>query len=202
MRVLAAEDDATSRQLLVALLGKWGYEVVAACDGNEAWAALHSEDAPRLVILDRMMPGMDGIEICARLREENRPVQPYVLLLTASGQRDHIVAGLSAGADDYVVKPFDRDELRARIQAGRRIVELQMELGRQVEELQAALAHVRTLQGILPICTHCHKIRDDRESWHRIDSYIQQHSDIQFSHSLCPECIRKFYPELAERGIG
>ena len=101
--------------------------------------------------------------------------------------------GLGAGANDYIVKPFNREELRARVKVGERIIKLQSSLAARVEELQEALSHIKTLQGILPICMYCHKIRDDKEAWGRIESYIEKHSEVRFSHSLCPECLEKHY---------
>ena len=202
MRILIAEDDPTSRCILAAALATWGYEVLATADGDEAWAALRAEDAPRLAILDWMMPAMDGVEVCRRARQLPEGLPTYLIMLTALGAQSDIVEALRAGADDYVTKPFDSDELRARIEVGRRVVELQAALADRVAQLQDALAHVRTLQGILPICMHCHRIRTDHESWDRIEKYIAEHTDARFSHSLCPECLRKHYPDLAGDGDG
>jgi sigma-B regulation protein RsbU (phosphoserine phosphatase) len=195
MRVLIAEDDLTSRQLLEGVLKKWGCEVVSTRDGNEAWAAFQSEDAPGLAILDWMMPGMDGVDLCRRVRGRKARDPVYLILLTALGQTEDIVAGLDAGADDYVTKPFNSNELRARIRVGQRVLELQSSLAGRVRELEEAFSHIKTLQGILPICMYCHKIRNDQESWQRIDQYITEHSDTQFSHGLCPECMEKHYPQ-------
>ena len=109
------------------------------------------------------------------------------------GRKEDIVAGLEAGANDHITKPFDRDELKARVRVGQRVIELQSALADRVRELEEAMSHIRTLQGILPICMHCHRIRNDQESWERIESYIQEHSEAQFSHGLCPECLEKYY---------
>lgn len=128
MRALIAEDDSISRRMLEAFLVKWGYEVMVATEGEDAWGILHGNDAPRLAILDWMMPGRDGIEICRGLRLKKGRPYIYIILLTARGQKEDIVEGLEAGADDYVTKPFDPYELRARLRAGRRIVELQEQL--------------------------------------------------------------------------
>ncbi|HDL17870.1 MAG TPA: response regulator transcription factor [Bacteroidetes bacterium] len=195
MNILVAEDDVTSRMVLSRVLTKWGYEVEAVKDGNEALEAFQKKPVPKLAILDWMMPGLDGVEVCRKVRQLNLDHPPYIILLTALGEKENIVAGLNAGANDYVRKPFDRDELLARLRVGERVIELQTALLERVKELQKALEHVKTLQGILPICMHCHKIRNDDEAWERVDMYVEQHSDAQFSHSICPECLEKYYPE-------
>jgi phosphoserine phosphatase RsbU/P len=138
MKILIAEDDLTSRTLLQALLTQWGYEVISTCDGNEALAALQGHDAPQLAVLDWEMPGMDGVELCKELRRQERKYPLYLILLTSRGQRGDIVQGLEAGADDYVAKPYDDEELRARVNVGRRMVELQNTL-RQKDKLQGVL---------------------------------------------------------------
>ena len=201
MKVLIAEDDPTSMRLLEGMMKKWGYQVVSTHDGIQAWEAFQGKDAPRLAILDWMMPHLDGVELVRRIRrrEERDPV--YLILLTALGQTSAVVTGLDAGADDYVTKPFNPSELRARIRVGERVLELQSSLAERVSELEDALSHVRLLQGIIPICSFCHKIRDDKESWRRVDQYISEHSDAQFSHGLCPECLEKHYPGAQETPI-
>jgi len=128
MKVLIAEDDAISRRMLEAFLVKWGYEVVVATQGEEAWGVLQGNDPPKLAVLDWMMPGKDGIELCRGVRQRKGRAYTYILLLTARGHKADIVEGLEAGADDYVTKPFDPYELRARLRAGRRIIELQEQL--------------------------------------------------------------------------
>lgn len=141
MRVLVAEDDAVSRHLLAAFLNKWGYRVVVAADGSEAWEKLQREDAPKLAILDWMMPGMDGLELCQKIRQRSQDKYIYVLLLTAKGQKEDLVSALDAGADDYITKPFDPQELRARVRAGWRIIELQEELIAARERLRDEATH-------------------------------------------------------------
>ncbi|MGO8813852.1 MAG: response regulator transcription factor [Terriglobia bacterium] len=197
MRILVAEDQLVSRHLLVASLSKWGYEVSAAGDGTQAWEFLRAKDAPQLAILDWLMPGMDGIEICTRIRSTQRSTPIYLILLTSRrGQQDKI-HGLQSGADDYITKPFNREELRARVQVGIRVLELQGALAQRVRELEDALSRVKTLQGLLPICSYCKKIRDDRNYWQQVEGYIGDHSDAQFSHGICPECYARYVqPEL------
>ena len=128
MRVLIAEDDPISRRMLEAFLVKWGYEVVVATQGEEAWRVLQGNDPPKLAVLDWMMPGKDGIELCRGVRQRKGQAYIYILLLTARGHKEDILEGLEAGADDYVTKPFDPYELQARLRTGRRIIELQEQL--------------------------------------------------------------------------
>jgi diguanylate cyclase (GGDEF)-like protein len=134
--VLVADDSLVMRRLLEASLAGWGYEPVSAADGQQAWELLNGHDPPPIAILDWMMPGLSGLEICRRLRQRGSPPYVYVILLTARGLREDIVEGLNAGADDYVVKPFDKHELEVRLRAGRRIIDLQAELMRAQERLR------------------------------------------------------------------
>ncbi len=142
MRILIAEDDPVSRRVLQAHLNKWGYEVVVTHNGREAWQALEQENAPQLAILDWMMPVMDGIELVRRLRERHaQRSYVYAILLTAKSQKEDIVIGLEAGADDYLTKPFDASELHARVRTGRRILELQSQLLAAQEALREQATH-------------------------------------------------------------
>jgi two-component system cell cycle response regulator len=138
---LIAEDDPIFRRILESWFKKWGYRVTAVENGLDAWEVLQREDAPQLAILDWMMPGMDGIELCRRIRSRNQGPYRYVLLLTAKDDKQDVVAGLEAGADDYLTKPFDVDELRARVRAGKRILDLQAALIQAKDDLQFAAAH-------------------------------------------------------------
>ncbi|HMC67064.1 MAG TPA: response regulator transcription factor [Gemmataceae bacterium] len=190
MRIVIAEDDQVSRRVLQSTLVKWGHEVVVTSDGKAALDGLLAPDAPKLAILDWMMPQLDGIEVCRRLRAAPLAQPPYIVLLTARGDKRDLVAGLDAGADDYIAKPFDRGELQARINVGIRVVELQRKLAERILELEEALANVRQLQGLLPICAWCKKIRDDQNYWHQVETYIGAHSDARFSHGICPECLK------------
>ena len=146
---MVAEDDPVSREILTSLLKKWGYDVIAASDGREAMEALRSQSDPVLAVLDWMMPGLDGPEICRRVREINKSA--YILLVTARTGKDQVVEGLKAGADDYVIKPFDKDELRARLNVGARILDLQSTLSARVTELEAAMAENRALKLQMPL---------------------------------------------------
>lgn len=199
MKILIAEDDPISRRVLDTTLRKWGHEVVATSDGRAALQALQGPDAPLLAILDWMMPEMDGPEVCRRLRAQPGSESAYVILLTAKGTKGDTITGLQAGADDYLTKPFDHGELKARLQVGQRVLAMQKKVADRVSELEAALARVKQLQGLLPICCYCKKVRDDKNYWQQVEGYIADHSEARFSHGICPECMDTVVKkELAE----
>jgi len=191
MRILIADDDLICRSMLEDQLTDWGHEVVAVADGTAAWQVLQSVDAPPLAVLDWMMPGLDGVAACQKVRALAATPSPYLILLTSRQEKGSVVTGLQSGADDYVSKPFDPDELHARINVGIRISELQRNLAERVRELEHALTHVKRLQGILPICSYCKKVRNDQNYWQQVDGYITEHADVMFSHGICPECLPK-----------
>jgi DNA-binding response OmpR family regulator len=203
MRILIAEDDSTSRAMLSAILIKNGYEVIETVNGDEALSALQGPDAPRLAIIDRLMPEMDGLDVIRRLRAQQATNAPYLIMLTSMGAKGDIIAGLDAGANDYLTKPFDPGELRARIEVGRRLVETQEALiesramiAAKVGELSLALEQIKTLRGIVPICASCKKIRDDEGYWQQVEVYVRDHTEAEFSHAICPDCVKKLYPEF------
>jgi len=198
MRILIAEDDLTSRIILEEMLKLWGHAAVVTTDGAEAWDMLQRPDAPRMVILDWMMPQLDGLDVVRRVRARPSETPPYIILLTTRGDCEDIATGLKAGADDYLAKPFDAGELQARIEVGARMLALQERLGAQVIELRQALEQIKTLKGILPICSFCNCIRNDQGAWDKLEAYVSRHSEASFSHSICPDCMRKHYPEESE----
>jgi DNA-binding response OmpR family regulator len=199
MHALIADDDAVSCQVLKHALVEWGYEVAVVRDGAEALDALQRNEKIQLAILDWMMPGSDGIEVCRKVKELSARSPLYIILLTTKGNKEDLIEGLEAGADDYITKPFDFDELRARLKAGERIVRLESELAHRVWELESTHAHLKNLQGLLPICSYCKRIRDDKDYWHQVEHYIAAHSEAMFSHSICPDCYKKeIKPQLDE----
>ncbi|MDQ2977544.1 MAG: diguanylate cyclase [Acidobacteriota bacterium] len=149
MRILIAEDDPVSSHVLATTLTRWGHEVVTTDSGLEAWDALQKDDAPPLAIIDWMMPGIEGPEVCRRVRQNIKTAPTYIILLTTLRQKEQMVAGLEAGADDYLTKPFDRNELRVRLQAGARIVALQSSLAKRVLELEGAIAERQRAEDAL-----------------------------------------------------
>jgi len=199
VHALVADDDRVTTEILSRTLKRWEFDVAVVSNGADAWDHLRTTAAPTLAILDWMMPEMDGPEVCRRVRAELPLANMYLMLLTARESRGDLVTGLNAGADDYVTKPFDPEELRARVQVGVRILALQKNLAERVEELQAALSSVKQLRGLLPICSYCKRIRGDDQYWQQLEGYIAEHSDAQFSHGICPTCYAAVSAEL-DRG--
>jgi CheY-like chemotaxis protein len=191
MKILVADDDPTSRALTRGLLRSWGRECLQACDGDEAWEMVRDADGPLVAILDWTMPGPDGLELCRRIRGLPAGRLVYAMLLTARTGREDILEGLRGGADDYLTKPFDPQELFARLQIAERMLTLQRSLARRVQELEEALANVKKLQTLLPICSYCKSIRNDDHYWQQVEQYIGTHAGVKFSHGICPPCYDK-----------
>ena len=198
MKVLVAEDDALYRRILQSVL-RDEYEVLIAEDGTRAWEMLQAEAAPPLALLDWQMPGLDGLEVCRKVRAHPAMDGFYLVIATVRESLEDVLAGFEAGANDYITKPFHAQELRARMRVGRRVVELQAALASRVAQLQEALSRVKQLQGLLPICSYCKRIRDDHDYWQQVETYMSEHSQATFTHGICPECYEKFFKtELEE----
>jgi phosphoserine phosphatase RsbU/P len=191
MRILTADDDPMLRHGLSVQLRRWGYDPIVCATGEEARAVLRAPDPPRIALLDRTMPGAGGIELCAEIRADAALRSIYVMLLTAADTRDDILSGLDGGADEYLTKPLDWEMLRARLKTAARIVALQHDLALRVAELQDALASVKQLSGLLPMCSYCKRIRDDGDYWQQLETYLSHHSEAEFSHGICPSCLEK-----------
>ena len=199
MRVLVADDEPTGAMILARSLERWGLEVVIAHDGEEAWRIIDQDGGIAMAILDWMMPGADGTELCRRIRQDERHAHMHVILLTTRDSHADVVAGLDAGADDYLIKPFNPEELRARVHVGIRVLTLQDRLADRVAELQAALSNVKQLSGLLPICSYCKRIRGDENYWQKVESYLSEHTDAKFSHGICPQCYETVLGEFEGR---
>ncbi|HEX9656911.1 MAG TPA: response regulator transcription factor [Bacteroidota bacterium] len=186
MKILVAEDDPASRLVLTTALKKLGHEVVATENGRDAWRTIGELDI-RMVISDWMMPYIDGVELCKMIRAQHSKHYVYVILLTALAGKGNYLQGMSAGADDLVTKPFDLDELAARLRVGERILSLEHKVSR--------------LEGLLPICAYCKNIRDENNNWHQMEHYIVNRSDAEFTHGVCPDCLEKMRGQRINRNI-
>jgi len=204
MKILVADDVRMNRSLLFALLEAEGHDVEQACEGQEALDAIKRMRTPFVALIDWEMPELKGPEVCRQARKLADAPPMFLLLVTVRDRKEDIVAGLQAGANDYVVKPFHKEELLARVRIGVQMVELQQGLLDRVRELSDALARVKTLSGLLPICGFCKKIRNDRDYWQQVEEYIGKHSAAKFSHSICPECfemhVRPQLEQMRQRG--
>ena len=189
MRILLAEDDRAQLAILRQTLQQWGYSVQACGDGEEAWSTIENGEAPALMILDWMMPGIDGLEICRRVRRRSIARPCYIILLTGRRESDDVVEGLQAGADDYILKPFHKEEFRARVRIGARLISLQEALAARVQQLESSIDAVTQLRKLIPICSYCRKIRTDENYWLELENYLARHSALRFSHGICPSCF-------------
>ena len=182
MRILVAEDDGVSRVVLSTKLKELGHEVLEARDGSEAWSRL-LVDGPRILITDWMMPGKDGGELCELVRARVDKPYTYVIVLTSLSGKGSYLEAMDAGADDFLTKPVDMDQLTARLRVAERVLALQTE--------------VQLMQRLLPICMYCKKIRDkdasweDQSSWQELEAFVAEKTDVQFSHGICKDCYEK-----------
>jgi DNA-binding response OmpR family regulator len=186
MKLLIAEDDLFFRRLLNEVLGG-EYETTLCADGLQACTALRGTQAPPIAILDWVMPEMSGPQVCRAVRETQGLKQPYLIILTARNSAADVTSGLRAGADDYVTKPFHADELRARVHAGARLIQLQDALDAQTAAWQAACEREHRLANLLPICPRCHRLKSDIEYWRELDSHLERHASTI---PLCHSCAK------------
>jgi sigma-B regulation protein RsbU (phosphoserine phosphatase) len=201
-RILLADDETRSRRLLERYLETWGFNVTAVDDGLQAMDILERSDAPCLALIDWVMPGMEGVEICQRVRLLTERSYTYLILLTGKSDKEAVTAGLDAGADDYVTKPYDLSELRARLKVGQRVLSLENMLAQQVSALRQSLDHVRQLKDLLPICAWCKRVRDDADYWHNIEEYLHEHTGTDFTHGICPHCLEVERKRLLDDPLG
>lgn len=177
MKILVAEDDNINQAVIRLGLMNLGYEVITASDGLSAWNLLR-EQPVRLIVSDWDMPGIDGLELCRRVRAQKDCDYTYFILLTAKDDNEtNRQVAMDAGVDDFLTKPLDRRELRSRLHVANRILRY--------------TTQVRQFESMLPICTCCKKIRDDKNYWQQIETYINEHTGAEFSHSICPDCYER-----------
>ena len=190
MRILISEDEVVSRLVLGSKLKELGHEVIEARDGTEAWTLFQKETA-RIIVTDWLMPGMDGGEFCELVRAQVDQPYTYIIVLTSLSGKGSYMEAMDAGADDFLTKPVDMDELTARLRVAERVLALQTE--------------VQLMQRLLPICMYCRKIRDsdasweDQSSWQELEAYVAEKDDVQFSHGVCKDCFEtRVEPQLGD----
>lgn len=192
MKILIAEDEFTTRMMVQVCLENWGYRVESVTNGNDAWAALQKPDAPHIAILDWEMPELDGVEVCRRVKELDAINPPYILLLTSRDSKTDIVKGFDAGADDYMTKPFNDNELRARVRVAERLVRTQSSLSESVAELKEALNQVEMLENGVEACHECQKIFSPYDGeWQGLGDILENGVDPRFIANTCPGCLKK-----------
>ncbi len=187
-KILIVDDEKINIDVLVGLLKPY-FKTIAAKNGEQALRRLEKPPLPDLILLDIMMPDMDGYEVCRRIQSNQKTSNIPVIFLSAKGTAEDIIQGFKVGAVDYVTKPFRPEELTARVNT-------HIRLKKTISELKNALKEIKTLKGMLPICSSCKKIRDDKGYWNQIEAYIVSHSEAEFTHGICPECIKKLYPNV------
>ncbi len=202
MSILVVDDSPENRSILQLLLESAGYQqILLAESAREAFERLGLENSNtpaeniELVLMDIMMPDMDGVEACRRIKGDARYRDLPIVMVTAMTEAGFLEAAFTAGAVDYVTKPINRLELLARM---RSTVKLKREMDRRKareKELEQALQEIKVLRGILPICSRCKKIRDEHGQWHTVESYITDHTEADFSHGICPDCMDKQFPK-------
>ena len=201
MTVLVADDLESNRRLIRASIKSEPYDLVEVTNGRDALEFLLNATGPVVGLIDWEMPEFDGLTVCKRARERENPPPLFLILITIRDSREDVLAGLQQGANDYITKPFDYAELLARVKIAAQIVNLQQTLTDQAEQLRDALTEIKVLTGLLPICSYCAKIRDDKNNWEKLELYVARHSEASFSHGICPECYQvQIIPMLREAG--
>ena len=195
--IMMVDDVPKNLQLLGIILKKTDCEIAAATNGKQVLEMV-GHNKPDLILLDVMMPIMDGHEVCKHLKADPETKDIPVIFLTAKTETSDIVQGFELGAVDYVTKPFTPAELLSRVKTHLELKQAKEQLKQNVKELEDALTQVKQLSGLLPICAHCKKIRNDSGYWQQVEVYVENHSEAHFTHGFCPDCIQKHYPDYAD----
>jgi PleD family two-component response regulator len=195
--ILIADDTPANLRLLSSMLAEHGYKARSAPNGR---LALMSAQAipPDLILLDIKMPGLSGYEVCAQLKADPRTRDIPIIFISALDATQDKVQAFKVGGVDYVTKPFQIDEVLARVETHLKLRALQKQLAARVHELEEALAQIKTLRELLPICANCKKVRDDQGYWQDVELYIRSHSGVDVTHGICPDCFRELYPDYAD----
>lgn len=189
MKILIAEDEYTTRLMVQVCLENYGYTVHSVADGEAAWKILRSDNPPEIAILDWEMPGLTGVELCRRIKNLKRDKPIHVILLTARGGKNDVLNGFDAGADDYIIKPFNDSELMARLRVAERVVTIQSSLNASLDELRQTLDLVDALQDSVAVCSSCHKLETNDGQWKRLENVASNEHDLKFIPVICPDCV-------------
>ncbi|THB77798.1 MAG: DNA-binding response regulator [Desulfobulbaceae bacterium] len=196
IRILVVDDDPDVLFATARIMKKEGYDVSEAATGQECLEQTERQQ-PDLILLDVELPDILGTEVCHRLKSDDKYKSIYIMMLSGRKiETDDQADGLEVGADGYVARPVSNRELRARVGVMARLIRAERKCAHYIVELEQALAQIKVMSGIIPICSHCKQIRDDQGYWNRLENYIQAHSEAKFSHSVCEECLDKYYPEV------
>jgi PleD family two-component response regulator len=195
MKILIVDDIPENISALAIALESEGFDIKTAAGGEQALQIVHN-DSPDLILLDIRMNGIDGFETCLALKKSDATKEIPVIFLTVSKETEAVVKGFTCGGVDYIAKPFRQEEVCARVRTHLYLRALVKEKEKLIGELQEALAKVKTLSGLLPICSSCKKIRDDKGYWNQIETYIRERSEADFTHGICPKCAKMLYPGL------
>ena len=194
-RILIVDDEEPVLHYLSKRLRKHNYLVETCLNGEEALEKTETRDFD-LVILDIVLPGIDGYEVCRRLKSNSKTAGIMILMLSVRAALDEKLKGYQVEADDYITKPYEPEELLAKVRTLLRLKRALDERDRLIRELEEAVGKIRTLCGLLPICASCKRIRNDDGYWQRIEDFVQEHCPAEFSHSICPDCFNKLYSEF------
>jgi PleD family two-component response regulator len=195
MKILIVDDIPENISALAIALESQGFDIETAAGGEQALQCVH-DNSFDLILLDIKMDGMDGFQTCRALKAIDATRDIPVIFLTVSKETEDVVKGFTCGGVDYIAKPFRQEEVCARVRTHLYLRVLMKEKEKLIVELQEALAKVKTLSGLLPICSSCKKIRDDKGYWNQIETYIRERSEADFTHGICPKCAKMLYPGL------
>jgi PleD family two-component response regulator len=195
MKILIVDDIPENISALAIALESEGFDIKTAAGGEQALQIVH-HDSFDLILLDIKMNGIDGFETCLALKKSDATKDIPVIFLTVSKETEAVVNGFACGGVDYIAKPFRQEEVCARVRTHLYLRALVKEKEKLIGELKEALAKVKTLSGLLPICSSCKKIRDDKGYWNQIETYIRERSEADFTHGICPKCAKMLYPGL------
>ncbi len=196
--ILVVDDIAKNLEVIGNILSTENYQISFAIDGQKAWNILQ-RIRPDLILLDIMMPGLDGYALCRQIKAMEDKKDIPIIFVTAKTAPEDLAKGFALGAVDYITKPFSAAELSARVRTHISLYRAKKRNELLIEELQVALAQVKKLSGLLPICSVCKQIRDDEGYWSQVEEYLTTHTEVRFSHGICPVCIREQYPDLANK---